>query len=83
MATITIFSDFVAPKIKSDTVSTVSPSISHEVMGPDARSFQLRTSKSAHWTDEMLESLFLAPKCYACINMYQVLKKFILQYDPL
>ena len=26
------------PKIKSDTVSTVSPSISHEVMGPDARS---------------------------------------------
>ena len=25
------------PKIKSDTVSTVSPSISHEVMGPDAK----------------------------------------------
>ena len=24
------------PKIKSDTVSTVSPSISHEVPGPDA-----------------------------------------------
>ena len=24
------------PKIKSDTVSTVSPSIFHEVMGPDA-----------------------------------------------
>ena len=24
------------PKIKSDAVSTVSPSISHEVMGPDA-----------------------------------------------
>ena len=24
------------PKIKSDTVSTISPSISHEVMGPDA-----------------------------------------------
>ena len=24
------------PKIKSDTVSAVSPSISHEVMGPDA-----------------------------------------------
>uniref|UniRef100_A0AC11DUI0 Uncharacterized protein n=1 Tax=Ovis aries TaxID=9940 RepID=A0AC11DUI0_SHEEP len=24
-----------SPKIKSDTVSTVSPSISHEVMGPD------------------------------------------------
>ena len=28
-----------APKIKSDTVSTVSPSISHEVMGPDAMIF--------------------------------------------
>ena len=27
-----------APKIKSDTVSTVSASISHEVMGPDAMS---------------------------------------------
>src|SRR5574341_1224570 len=27
------------PKIKSDTVSTVSPSVSHEVMGPDAMTF--------------------------------------------
>ena len=27
------------PKIKSDTVSTVSPSIHHEVMGPDAMTF--------------------------------------------
>ena len=27
------------PKIKSDTVPTVSPSISHEVMGPDAMIF--------------------------------------------
>uniref|UniRef100_A0AC11DKH5 Uncharacterized protein n=1 Tax=Ovis aries TaxID=9940 RepID=A0AC11DKH5_SHEEP len=27
------------PKRKSDTVSTVSPSISHEVMGPDAMIF--------------------------------------------
>ena len=34
MAAITICSDFGTPKIKSDTVSTVSPSISHEVMGP-------------------------------------------------
>ena len=36
MAAVTIYSDFGALKIKSDTVSTVSPSISHEVMGPDA-----------------------------------------------
>ena len=27
------------PKIKSDTVSTVSPSICHDVMGPDAMIF--------------------------------------------
>ena len=39
MAAITICSDFRAPKIKSDTVSTVSPSISHEVMGLDAMIF--------------------------------------------
>ena len=36
MAAVTICSDFGAQKIKSDTVSTVSPSISHEVMGLDA-----------------------------------------------
>ena len=39
MAAVTICSDFGAPppnKIKSAIVSTVSPSICHEVMGPDA-----------------------------------------------
>ena len=36
MAAITICSDFGAQKIKSDTVYTVSPFISHEVMGLDA-----------------------------------------------
>ena len=36
MASVTVCSDFGAQKIKSDTVSTVSPSISHEEMGPDA-----------------------------------------------
>ena len=39
MVAVTIYSDFGAPKIKSDTVSTFSPSISHEVMGPDAMIF--------------------------------------------
>ena len=39
MAAVTICSDFGAQKIKSDTVSTVSPSIFHEVMGPDAMIF--------------------------------------------
>ena len=37
MAAITICSDFGAQKIKSATVSTVSPSICHEVMGPKIR----------------------------------------------
>ena len=36
MAAITIYSDFGAQKIKSATVSTISPSICHEVMGLDA-----------------------------------------------
>ena len=36
MAAITICSDFGDQKIKSDTVSTLSTSISHEVMGPYA-----------------------------------------------
>ena len=41
-------------KIKSDTVSTVSPSISHEVMGPDAMIF----SFSECW---VLSQLFHSP----------------------
>ena len=36
MAKVTIHSDFGAPPKKSDTVSIVSQSICHEVMGPDA-----------------------------------------------
>ena len=36
MAVVTICNDFGAPKIKSLTVSTVSPSICYQVMGPDA-----------------------------------------------
>ena len=36
MTAITICSDFGAQKINCDTASTVSPFISHEVMGPDA-----------------------------------------------
>ena len=36
MAAITICSDFRAPQIKPVTVSTVSPSVCHEVMGLDA-----------------------------------------------
>ena len=46
MAAVTICSDFGAQKIKSDTVSTVSPSICHEVMGPDAMIFDHQNNKS-------------------------------------
>ena len=36
MAAVTVLSDFEAKTTKSVTVSIVSPSICHEVMGPDA-----------------------------------------------
>ena len=36
MAAVTIRSDFGVQKNKSVTVSTISPSICHEVIGPDA-----------------------------------------------
>ena len=36
MAAVTICSDFGVQKLKSLTISIVSPSICHEVMGPDA-----------------------------------------------
>ena len=39
MAAVTICTDFGAKKIKSVTVSIVSPSIYHEVMGPDVMIF--------------------------------------------
>ena len=39
MAAVTIYSDVGAQKIKSVTISTVSPSICHEMMGLDDLSF--------------------------------------------
>ena len=63
MAAVTICSDFGAQKIKSVTFSTVSPSICHEVMGPDAMilvfwmlSFKPTFSPSSH--QEAFEFLF-------------------------
>ena len=43
------------PKIKSDTVSTVSSSISHEVMGPDLLTDKLRKQEWPH-LDLVLDS---------------------------
>ena len=46
------------PKIKSDTVSTVSPSICHEVMGPDAMIFVFRMlSFKPFWNERQLVSI--------------------------
>ena len=43
------------PKIKSDIVSTASPSISHEVMGPDA--MILGDVKDLDWEDPLEEGM--------------------------
>ena len=48
MAAITICSDFGAPKIKSDTASTVSPSISHEVSLIEKRVYAVFDSEQGH-----------------------------------
>ena len=47
MAAVTICSDLGAPKVKSLTVSIVSPSICHEVMGPDAMPYNIKTKQSS------------------------------------
>ena len=59
MAAVTICSDFGAPKIKSDTVSTVSPSICHEVMGPDAMILVFLNQITLHTFKKLLWVLFL------------------------
>ena len=52
MAAVTICSDFEAPKIKSVTISTVSPSICHEVIP---------------WSDYVYGGLFMGISCYSCV----------------
>ena len=62
-------------KIKSDTVSTVSPSISYEVMGPDAMIFIFLGSKITAEGDcshEMKRCLLLVRK--VMINLDSILK---------
>ena len=46
------------PKIKSDTISTVSPSISHEVMRPDAMILESITMNKASGRDGISVELF-------------------------
>ena len=58
------------PRIKSDTVSTVSPSISHEVMGPDARSMCLLISWLQPPAALILEPQNKASHCFHCFPIY-------------
>ena len=51
MAAVTVCRDFGAPKIKSDIASTVSPSISREVMGPG----QEATVRTGHGTTDWFQ----------------------------
>ena len=60
MAAITICSDFGDPKIKAATVSIVSPSICHEVMGLDAMIFIFLGSKITTDGDQRHEIKMLA-----------------------
>ena len=55
MAAVTICNDLGAPKIKSITVSIVSPSICREVMGPDA--MILVICYHSHFAKVLLKSL--------------------------
>ena len=83
MAAITICSDFGAPKIKSDTVSTVSPSISHEVMGPDAMILAYFKSKGTLVTDQsqnlfkFLTSIMCLRNLIHCIGYRLILLFFL------
>ena len=60
------------PKIKSVTVSTVSPSICHEVMGPDAMNLVLwmMSFKPTFFVSSLtLIQRFLVPLCYFAIRV--------------
>ena len=61
MAAVTICSDFGAPQIKSVTVSSVSPSICHKVLGPDAMIVAfwiLSFNQLFHFQQEVFQFLF-------------------------
>ena len=74
------------PKIKSVTVSTVSPSICHEVMGPDAMIYRIKI----HWevTDGRmapetrqgimwLSQALITPPPSCCVLLYLKLKRIM------
>ena len=75
MAAVTTCSDFGAPKLKSVTVSTVSPSICHEVMGSDAitLAFWILNLKPAFCSPFSPSSRgFLVPLCFLSLEWYHL-----------
>ena len=64
------------PKVKSDTVSTVSPYISHEVMGPDAMIFVfwMLSSKPTFSLSSLtfINRLFSLKKVFLCLHQVLV-----------
>ena len=60
--------------MKSDTVSTVSPSISHEVMGPDAMILVYYDSIPKRSPDQTYQSWNLRTKIYRLVSQNVVLK---------
>ena len=68
------------PKIKSDTVSTVSPSISHEVMGPDAMIliFRIYLTMPETWVQSLgwVDPLEKEISTYSNMFFWEIYEKF-------
>ena len=73
MAAVTIYSDFGAQKLKSVTVSIASPSICHEVMGPD-------TMILVFWMLSFKHRIFLEFFLFLTINIKKILSTQSFQY---
>ena len=75
MAAVTICSDFGSPKIKSVTVSTVSPSIYHKVMGLDVMIFifwTLSFKPAVSLSSFTFIKRLLVPLCFLLLEWYHL-----------
>ena len=79
MAAVTICRDFGAPKIKSDTVSTVSPSISNEVMGPDAIILVFWLEGKSHGKYKAVENQNIEGKYSVTVLKWSLLLEIIVE----
>ena len=68
MAAVIIYSDFGAQKIMSATVSTVSPSICHEITGPDAMT-SINSFPPAFWIRNSASEL-KSKVCAMALSLY-------------